>query len=118
MIVEIRTYRLKPGTRAEFVRLMREVSMPMLARAGIDTVRCGPSLVDEDGHEEAYLMRAFESLEAHQAQEAAFYSSDEWRSGPRAAILDCIEDYHSITFETTSAAVEMLREGQGPEGDT
>lgn len=112
MILEIRTYRLKPGTRDEFVRLMREVAVPMLTRAGIDTVRCGPSLVDEDGNEEAYLIRAFENLEALERQETEFYGSDEWRSGPRAAILDRIAGYHSVVLTVTPEAIQMLREGQ------
>jgi hypothetical protein len=116
MIIEIRTYRLKPGTRDSFVKLMREVAVPMLADAGIDTVRCGPSLVDEDGHEEAYLMRAFASLDALEAQETAFYGSDAWRSGPRDAILACIESYHSIAIEATAAALDALRiPGNGPD---
>lgn len=110
MILEIRTYRLKPGTRDELVRLMREVAVPMLAAAGIDTVRYGASLVDEDGNEEAFLMRAFDSLQAHEAQEAAFYGSEEWRQGPRDAVLACIDSYHSIVIETTRAAIDGLRE--------
>jgi hypothetical protein len=110
MILEIRTYRLKRGTRDEFVRLMREAAVPLLAEAGVDTVRCGASLVDEDGNEEAYLMRAFPDLHAHEAQESAFYSSEAWRSGPRDAILACIESYHSVAIETTASAVDELRE--------
>jgi hypothetical protein len=110
MIVEIRTYRLRPGTRQEFVRLMRDVAVPMLTEAGIDTVRCGPSLVGEDANEEAYLIRAFPSLEAHEAQETAFYGSGAWRDGPREAILACIDSYHSVVIETTGAAVAALRE--------
>lgn len=109
MILEIRTYRLKPGTRDEFVRLMREVAVPLLTEAGIDTVRCGRSLVDEDGSEEAYLMRAFPSLQALEAQETAFYGGEAWRRGPREAILACIESYHSITIEAPAAAVDALR---------
>src|SRR5690606_15311519 len=69
VILEIRTYRLKPGTTEEFVRLMREESMPLLEKFGIRVVRYGASLAAEDGNEEAYLIRAFTSLEAHREQE-------------------------------------------------
>ncbi|MFI7104762.1 hypothetical protein ACIBK9_00485 [Nonomuraea sp. NPDC050227] len=51
MILEIRTYRLKPGTRADFLQIMHEEALPLLAKAGIDVVSSGASLVDEDGHE-------------------------------------------------------------------
>lgn len=107
--MEIRTYRLIPGTRAEFVRVMTEESLPLLAKHGIDVVACGASLVDEDGAEEAFLIRSFPSLEAHREQEEAFYSSQEWREGPREAIVSRIESYHTIVLETSGAAVHALR---------
>jgi hypothetical protein len=110
MILEIRTYRLRPGTRDEFVRLMRNESVPLLEEFGIQVVDCGPSLVAEDGHEEAYLIRAFPSLEAHRRQEDAFYSSDAWLDGPRAAVLAPIESYHTIVLETSEAVVAGLRD--------
>ena len=109
MILEIRTYRLAPGTRDEFVRVMQEESIPLLRKAGIDVVDSGPSLFAEDGHEQAYLMRAFASLEQLQEQEDAFYSSPEWLEGPRTAIVTPIVQYHAIAIEVTAAAVEALR---------
>jgi NIPSNAP len=110
MFLEIRTYRLRPGTREGFVKVMREEALPLLAKAGIDVVACGPSLVDEDGNEEAFLMRAFPTLEAHASQEEVFYSSDAWRSGPREAIISCIESYHSVVVSVPERAVAALRE--------
>ncbi|NUR87836.1 MAG: NIPSNAP family protein [Nonomuraea sp.] len=103
MILEIRTYRLKPGTREEFVRVMREESVPLLESFGIRVVDCGPSLVDEDGNEEAYLIRAFDSVEEREKQEERFYSSPEWREGAREAIVSRIESYHSIVLEPGTA---------------
>ncbi|MFI7467819.1 NIPSNAP family protein [Nonomuraea sp. NPDC049646] len=109
MILEIRTYRLKPGTREDFVRIMREEALPLLAKADIDVVSSGASLVDEDGHEEAYLIRAFPSKETRDEQEDAFYSSPEWHQGPREGIVSRIDGYHTIVIETTDAAVTALR---------
>lgn len=96
MFLEIRTYRLKPGTSAEFVRVMRDEAVPLLATFGIEVVSCGASVVAEDGHEEAYLIRRFPSLADRDERETAFYSSDVWASGPREAILSRIETYHTI----------------------
>jgi len=109
MILEIRTYRLHPGTREEFLRAMTEEAIPLLLKAGIDVVATGPSRYAEDGNEEAYLMRAFPSLEQLQEQEDAFYSSKEWVEGPRTAIVTPIVQYHSIAVETPAAVVEGLR---------
>lgn len=105
--VEIRSYRLKPGTTAEFDRLVTEASAPMLRRQGIDVVAFGRSLRDEDAY---YLIRAFPSLEDLERSEAAFYGSDEWRVGPRDAILACIDSYTSIVIEMEDATVDGLRE--------
>ncbi|NUT37735.1 MAG: NIPSNAP family protein [Hamadaea sp.] len=106
--MEIRTYRLKPGTRDEFVRVMRDESLPLLTEFGIRVVDAGPSLVDEDGHEEAYLIRAFDSLAHRDEQEEAFYGSDAWRSGPREAIVSRIDTYHTIVVEVPDAAIAAL----------
>lgn len=106
--LEIRTYRLKPGTRDEFVRVMREEAVPLLAAFGIRVVDCGPSVVDEDGVEEAYLLRRFASLAERDEQEEAFYSSDAWHSGPREGIVSRIEAYHTIVIETSDDAVTHL----------
>ncbi|MGH3647321.1 MAG: NIPSNAP family protein [Micromonosporaceae bacterium] len=109
MILEIRTYRPKPGTSDEFVRVMREESVPLLEQAGIQVLDCGASLVAEDGHEEAYLIRGFASLEEHHTQEEAFYGSDAWRHGPREAIGSRIDSYHTIVLDASKEIAQAFR---------
>lgn len=109
MILEIRTYRLRPGTRAEFLRVMREEGLPLLEKFGLDAVAWGPSVVNEDGHEEAFIMRAFASTEERDEQEEAFYGSPDWHDGPRLGIVTPIVSYHTIVIETSAEAVEALR---------
>jgi hypothetical protein len=111
VILEIRTYRLKPGTRDEFVRVMREEAVPLLEEAGIRVVDCGASLVAEDGHEEAYLIRAFASLEEHREQEDRLYGSDAWRLGPREAIVSRIDSYHSVVLEVSEQVAQAFQRG-------
>jgi NIPSNAP len=113
VILEIRTYRLHAGTGPEFVRLMCEEGIPLLRAAGIRVVGAGSTLVAEDGHEEAYLIRAFESLTQHEQQENDFYGGDAWRKGPREAIMALIDQYHSIVLEVPeSVVVEFERANQ------
>lgn len=114
MILEVRTYRLAPGTRDEFVRIMSREAVPLLEEAGIQVVAVGASLADEDGHEEAYLIRAFPSLEARQQQEDAFYSSRAWLEGPREAVLSRIESFHTVVLECSSQAVQALAQPWAP----
>lgn len=120
MIIEIRTYRLQPGTSADFVRVVREEALPLLAAAGLRVLAAGTSLVAEDGHEEAYLIRAFDSLADRERQETEFYGSEAWRSGPREAVVSRIVQYHTITLEVPDrladgfAAAELPLTTEGP----
>ena len=104
--VEIRSYTLKPGTRHEFHRLFLEEAMPLLKRWNVDVVSSGPSLHDENSY---FLMRCFDSLAQREESENAFYGSEEWREGPREAILACIENYTEIVLEMDDVTVQGLR---------
>lgn len=116
MIVEIRTYRLRPGTGEEFVRLMREEAMPLLASAGIRVLDVGLSLVADEGHQDAYLIRAFDSVEDREAREEAFYSSEAWRQGPREAILSRIDSYHTVVIDVPDGILPDSVYRPGPAG--
>lgn len=107
--VEIRSYNLKPGTRDEFHRLVVDESIPMLDRWQMDMVAFGPSPHDDDSY---YLLRSFASLEDREQREDAFYGSDEWRQGPRQAVLALIESMTSILVELDEATVNGLRHGR------
>jgi hypothetical protein len=104
--VEIRSYNLKPGTRDEFHRLFIEEAFPMLKRWNVDVVAYGPSRHDEDSY---YLIRRYDSLDQREESENAFYGSDEWRRGPREAILALIENYTEIVLELDEVTVQGLR---------
>ena len=99
MILEVRTYRLKPGSDAEFIRLFRDEALPLLAELAIGVVAFGLSLATEDGQRDAYLVRSFASLEDREQQENEFYGSRAWREGPREAILALIEDFHTVVLD-------------------
>jgi hypothetical protein len=79
VLVEIRSYNLKTGTRDEFHELFVRVTLPMLQRRKVDVVAYGPSVHDRDSY---FLMRAFSSLDARQPSEDAFYSSRNGSVGP------------------------------------
>jgi NIPSNAP len=104
--IEIRSYNLKPGRRDEFHRLFLEEAFPMLQRWKVDVVANGPSLHDENSY---YLMRRYDSLVHREQSEDAFYGSDEWRQGPREAIVSLIENYTEIVLELDEVTVKGLR---------
>jgi hypothetical protein len=104
--VEIRSYQLKPGRRGDFARLMETQSLPMLRRWHVDVVACRPSAHDRDAY---VLFRAYVDLAEREASQEAFYGSDEWRTGPREAILAAIETDTSIVLLLDEATIDGLR---------
>ncbi len=95
-ILELRLYKLKPGTAPAFAARFRDQIEPMLARHGIAVVHCGPSLIDPDSW---CLLRAYPSLEARQAQLDAFYDSDEWLEKHDAPVMAMIESYNTCVLD-------------------
>lgn len=105
-IVEIRSYNLKPGTRDKFHQLAERDAVPMLKRWKIDVVSYGPSLHDANSY---FLIRSFASVEDRQRSEDAFYGSEEWKTGPRDAVLACIESYTTVVVQLDDATLKGLR---------
>jgi hypothetical protein len=104
--VEVRSYNLKPGTRDHFHQIVMSEAVPMLKRWNVDVVAVGPSPHDEVSY---YLIRAYDSLEHRQQSQDAFYGSDEWRQGPREAVLAPIESYTSIVIEVDETTLRGMR---------
>jgi hypothetical protein len=106
MIIEIRTYRLKPGAAQEFLRIMHEEAFPLLEKFGLRVLAGGLTLAEG---EDAYLIRAFTSLEERAKQEAEFYGSDEWKAGPREGVISHIESYHDVVLEGDQLGADIVR---------
>lgn len=105
-LVEIRSYRLHPGTRAEFARRFHDEALPMLERHGIDVVAFGGSPDDPNA---AFLIRAFDNAADRERREAAFYGSPDWRNGPREAILACIDTYLDTVLTLDEETIKGMK---------
>ncbi len=103
--VEIRSYNLKPGTSAEFERL-GAIAVAMLKRWQVDVVAFGPSAHDIHSY---YLVRSYASLAEREQSQDAFYSSDEWREGPRVPFLALLDSFATTVVEMDDALVDGLR---------
>jgi hypothetical protein len=106
-LVEIRSYKLKPGSGVRFHHLVTTQSMPLLRERKMEVVAFGPSLHDPDGY---FLVRAYDSLEHLRSSQEAFYSSDAWRKGPRQSIIELIESDWNVVLWLTPQAVAAMRE--------
>ena len=105
-LIEIRTLTLKTNTREEFHRLYIEKALPLLQRWKFDVVAHGPSLHDENTY---YVIRRYDTLVQREEMEDAYYASDDWRKGPREAMLALIESYTDIVFILDEVTLQRLR---------
>ncbi|SRR6266480_777293 len=98
-IFEILTLDIKPGRRDEFQNVYVTQSVPLLKKWNFNLVAYGPSLHDANSY---YVIRRFKNVEDREKAEDAFYSSDDWKSGPRDAIMGLVEHfaYAVVSAET------------------
>jgi hypothetical protein len=110
-LLEIRTYRLKPGTIDAFHNAVHTKAVPMLLAKGMDVVAYGRS----DHEEETYfLVRSYASREALEREQADFYGAEDWKLGPKSALVDRIQTYMNTLIWASELAVESMRELNKP----
>lgn len=109
-LVEVRSYKLKPGTQAAFHAKVAQDSVPMLRDWATDVVAFGPSAHEADTYT---LVRAYDDLADLQSRQGAFYGSSGWRSGPREAIVGMIDSHLSSVLWLSPAAIDDLRRSNG-----
>jgi len=104
--VEFRSLNIKPGMRDVFHRLYITEALPRLKSWNFDVVAYGPSLHDGNTY---YVIRHYDSLAQREQMEDTYYGSDDWRKGPREAMLALIESYTDIVLELDELTVQGLR---------
>jgi hypothetical protein len=112
-LIEIRSYKLKPGSGAEFHSLVANKSVPLLVQWGVDVVAFGQSEHDADAY---YLIRAYDGVEHLRSSQDAFYASPSWRQGPREAIVALIETDANAVLWLSAEAVDAIRLSHGLSG--
>jgi hypothetical protein len=79
-VIEVRTYRAKPGKRAELLAILREQAFPVQRRLGVKIVGPLPAAEDEVGF---VWLRAFLDEASRGPMKAAFYDGPSGRAGWR-----------------------------------
>lgn len=104
-LLEMRLFKVQPGTRAEFDRISRDGTIPMMRRYGIKVVDFGPMLNDENGY---FLLRAFESEQDRVEKSQAIYATTEWEENYDAPVTAMIADYWTAVMPATDALASLL----------
>ena len=102
MIIEVRTYRIKPGHRAEFIRLFETRSVPAMREHGMHVI--GP-LLDVENPQRFVFLRSFPTLEDREPMKDAFYGSDLWTQELEAILMPLIDSYDVTLTETSPGCV-------------
>jgi hypothetical protein len=96
MIIEMRTYRLKPGKRSEFLDIFRTRSVP--AHREIGMTIAGPFLSVEDP-DTFFFMRGFPDLESREPMKAKFYEGELWKRELENVLMPMIDQYDVVVVE-------------------
>lgn len=102
MIVEVRSYRIKPGHREEFIKLFETRAIPAQRKYGMKVT--GPFLDVENPHKFVFL-RSFPSLEERERMRDAFYGGEIWKNELEALAMPLLESYDVILCEASEGCV-------------
>ena len=96
MIVEMRTYRTKPGKRAEFLETFMARSIPAHRALGMSISRPLLSVEDPDTF---FFMRGFPDLASREPMKARFYESDLWTHELEQRLMPLLDTYDVVVVE-------------------
>jgi len=102
MIIEMRTYKLKPGTRERFLEVFRTRSMPAHAEIGMKIL--GPFLSVEDA-DTFFFMRGFPDLASREPMKAQFYEGALWKNELENLLMPMIERYDVVLVDDPQGLV-------------
>jgi hypothetical protein len=103
MIIEMRTYKIKPGRRAQFLEIFRSKSIPAHKAIGMKIL--GPFLSVED-RDTFFFMRGFPDLPSREPMKAKFYEGPLWKSELESVLMPMLEKYEVVVVEDNGGLVQ------------
>lgn len=108
MIVEVRSYRITPGKREEFLNVFRSRSIGAMQDLGIRIL--GP-LVDLENPNRFIFLRGFPTMDDLRRMKDQFYGGDVWLKELEHVLMPMLESYDVSLCETAAGFVmDDLRE--------
>lgn len=102
MIIEMRTYRTKPGLRSAFLEVFRSKSIPAHRDIGMKIL--GPFLSVEDP-DVFFFMRGFPDQASREPMKAKFYEGALWKNELEGVLLPMLEKYEVVLVEDTDGFI-------------
>lgn len=102
MIIEMRTYKTKPGMRPKFLEIFHAQSVPAHEQIGMKIL--GPFLSIEDP-DTFFFMRGFPDLESREPMKAKFYEGELWKQQLEAVLMPMLESYQVVLVDDPSGQI-------------
>jgi NIPSNAP len=102
MIIEMRTYKTKPGRRSEFLEIFRSKSIPAHLEIGMKIL--GPFLSVEDP-DAFFFMRGFPDIASREPMKAKFYEGELWKGELENVLLPMLEKYDVLVVDDAEGLV-------------
>lgn len=102
MIIEMRTYKTKPGQRSQFLEIFRRKSMPAHAEIGMKIL--GP-LVSVEDPDTFFFMRGFPDLPSREPMKAKFYEGELWKKELESVLMPMLEKWDVVLVEDNEGLV-------------
>lgn len=97
MIIEMRTYKTRPGKRADFLALFEARTVPAHQEIGMKILGPFCSIEDPDTF---FFMRGFPDLESRTAMKERFYEGELWKRELEQTLLPMLEKYDVVVVES------------------
>lgn len=102
MIIEMRTYKTKPGMRSQFLEIFRSKSVPAHTEIGMKIV--GPFLSIEDP-DTFFFMRGFPDLPSREPMKAKFYEGELWKRELENVLMPMLDKYEAVLVDDPGGLV-------------
>jgi len=102
VIIEMRTYRTKPGMRSQFLEIFRTKSIPAHEEIGMKIL--GPFLSVEDP-DTFFFMRGFPDLASREPMKAKFYEGELWKRELENVLMPMLDKYDVVLVEDPEGLV-------------
>ena len=102
MIIEMRTYKTKPGHRPEFLEIFRRKSIPAHEEIGMKILGPFPAVEDSDTF---FFMRGFPDLRSREPMKAKFYEGELWKNELENVLMPMLETYNVVVVEDSDGLV-------------
>jgi hypothetical protein len=96
MVIEMRTYKLKPDMRERFLEVFRTQSVPEHRRLGMKIL--GPFLSIEEA-DTFFFMRGFPDLASREPLKASFYEGELWKRELEGVLMPMIDRYDVVLVD-------------------